>query len=315
VPAAIRQCLGLLQCVGMIHDQRFWRLFNYHVPLTYLTISLCQGSAAGPGPSLPIMLSCLDSLASRHCPLTTIRCPRAPISAAPVLLDIGVVQLAVGEPSLAGEEDRIGGDVARLLSQLDSDRFEVRRAAAERLDQLVAKPELGGLLAKEFRRTLLRPDLSFEVRWHLMRWSRRLPEPPPELVGNATPEELDRLVRQLDDDSYAVRLGAADRIEWLTRNPKLLGPLMLRLKQRMADAALTDETRRQVEAAWQRVASRVAAERFHRRGTARRFRQTDRPLARRPDETFGGGQCWGGRECSGARVARSAGPATSTSRD
>lgn len=157
------------------------------------------------------------------------------------------------DPSPMGEVDRIGDDVARLLGQLDSDRFEVRRAAAERLEQLVAKPELGGLLAKEFRRMLLRADLSFEVRWHLMRWSRRLPEPPPEPAGDATPEELDRLVRQLDDDSYTVRLGSAERIEWLTRNPKLLCPLMLRLKQRLADPAVGDEARRQLETAWQRV--------------------------------------------------------------
>jgi hypothetical protein len=153
----------------------------------------------------------------------------------------------------AAEQDRIRGEVTRLLGQLDSDRFEVRQAAAQQLDQFVSKPELGGLLAGEFRRTLLRPDLSYEVRWRLNGWSRRLPAPPPEPVGEAAPDELDRLVRQLDDDSYAVRLGAAERLEWLTNNPKLVCPLMLLLKRRLAEATLSDEARRQLEAAWQRV--------------------------------------------------------------
>ena len=156
------------------------------------------------------------------------------------------------EPSTANR-DVLHGEVTRLLDELDSDRFEVRRKAAERLEELVDKPELGRFLAAEFHRVLRRPDASFEVRWHLTRWSRRLPQPPPEPVGDVSPQELDRLVRQLDDDSYAVRLGAAEQIDWLLNNPQLVCPMLIRLKRRLADPSLAAETRKQLEAAWQRA--------------------------------------------------------------
>jgi hypothetical protein len=161
---------------------------------------------------------------------------------------------ARGEEKLtAAEQQRLSGEIGRLLGDLDSDRFEVRRRAAARLEEMVARPELGRLLSGEFNRALLRPDISFEVRWHLEHWSRRLPEAPPEPVADASPEELDRLVRQLDDDSYAVRLGAAQRLQWLTDNPKLVCPLMLRLKQRLAVAAPAANARGQLEKAWQQA--------------------------------------------------------------
>ena len=146
------------------------------------------------------------------------------------LWTFATTSLTAGESPTAADADRLRGDVTRLLGELDSDRFEVRRDAAERLEELVAKPELGRFLAGEFQQVLVRPDVSFEVRWHLTRWTKRLPAPEPGLVGDASPEELDQLVRQLDDDSYAVRLGAAQRVEWLSNNPKLVCPLLIRLE-------------------------------------------------------------------------------------
>jgi len=166
--------------------------------------------------------------------------------------------LAVGlaiadEPPTVVDEGRLRADLARLLAELDSDRFEVRTHAAERLDEWVAKPELGSFLGAEFRRVLVRPDVSFEVRWRLRRWSRRLPDPPVGPVGEAPPEELDRLARQLDDDSYAVRVGATKRLDWLLGNPKLVCPVMIRLKQRLASITPGAEAHQQLEAAWQRA--------------------------------------------------------------
>lgn len=161
--------------------------------------------------------------------------------------------LAADESPAAADADRLRGDVTRLVGELDSDRFEVRRDAAERLEELVAKPELGRFLADEFQQRLVRPDVSFEVRWHLTRWTKRLPAPESGLAGDASPEELDQLVGQLDDDSYGVRLGAAQRIEWLSNNPKLVGPLLARLKSRLADAKPGVEARQQLETVWQRV--------------------------------------------------------------
>ncbi|MFZ1937167.1 MAG: hypothetical protein WCB27_24415 [Thermoguttaceae bacterium] len=153
----------------------------------------------------------------------------------------------------ADDKSGLHGEVARLLAELNSDRFEVRHKAAEELEKLVAKPELGRELAGEFQRTLVQTDISFEVRRQVERWSRRLPAPPADPVADASTQELDELVRRLDDDSYGVRLGAARRLEWLLGNPKLICPIMLRLKRRLSDDALDGEARRRLEALWQRA--------------------------------------------------------------
>jgi hypothetical protein len=155
--------------------------------------------------------------------------------------------------SPADDKERLHGEVTRLLGELNSDRFEVRRKAAEQLEKMVAKPELGQDLAAEFQRALVRSDISFEVRRQVDRWSRRLPSPPAGPVADASPKELDVLLRQLDDDSYAARLGAARRLDWLLGNPKLICPIMLRLKRRLSDDSLDGEAKRRIEAVWQRA--------------------------------------------------------------
>lgn len=184
-------------------------------------------------------------------PLTRLLAHCPPIAVSRLLIAFGLWMFA--GLSLAADASPTAADVARLVGELDSDRFEVRQRAAERLEELVAKPELGQLMADEFQQALVRPDVSFEVRWRLGRWTKRLPAPQPGLVGDASPEELDQLVRQLDDDSYSVRLGATQRIEWLTNNPKLVCPLLIRLKARLAEAGPGVGTRQQLETMWQRV--------------------------------------------------------------
>jgi len=153
-------------------------------------------------------------------------------------------------PALAADADNMppnsGGDgqlrdkVAKLVEQLDSDRFEARRLAAVRLEELVSRPELGRLLSAEFQRVLIRADVSFEVRWHLEKWYRRLPEVPPDAVDHlsledASPEQLDRLIRQLDDDSYSVRLGTLRRLKWLLFQDEHLPRVKRALRSRLAD--------------------------------------------------------------------------------
>ena len=124
---------------------------------------------------------------------------------------LAAVANAAAGASPASDKERLHGEVTRLLADLNSDRFEVRRKAAEQFEKLVAQPELRRELAAEFQRTLVQSDISFEVRRQVERWSRRLPSPPAAPVADVSPKELDDLVRQLDDDSYGVRLGAARR--------------------------------------------------------------------------------------------------------
>jgi hypothetical protein len=174
---------------------------------------------------------------------------------APIILSLLLVaaaNVADGAPP-ADDKQRLHEEVARLLTDLNSDRFEVRHKAAEQFEKLVAKPELRRDLAAELQRALIQTDISFEVRRQVERWSRRLPSPPDEPVGDVSPKELDALVRRLDDDSYGVRLGAARRLEWLLGNPKLICPIMLRLKRRLSDESLDGESKRRLEAIWQRA--------------------------------------------------------------
>ncbi|MBN2476793.1 MAG: hypothetical protein JXB62_19445 [Pirellulales bacterium] len=145
------------------------------------------------------------------------------------------------------EQERLRGELGGLIEQLDSDRYELRRRAAVRLEALATRPEMGRLLATEFRRVLLRPETSFEVRWHLEQWCRRLPEVPLEPVEDVSPEQLDRLVRQVDDDSYGVRLGAVKRLQWLLCQDELLPRVRKTLEARLAEGA-NAETSAQLKA-------------------------------------------------------------------
>jgi hypothetical protein len=159
---------------------------------------------------------------------------------------------AAGSPA-AADKERLHEEVTRLVGELNSDRFEVRRRAAEQIELLLAKPELGRDLAAEFQRVLVRSDISFEVRRQVERWSRRLPSPPAEPVAEVSAQEIDRLLRQLDDDSYGARLGAARRVDWLLGNPKLICPIMVRLKRRLSDKSLDAEAKRRIETIWRQA--------------------------------------------------------------
>ena len=156
-------------------------------------------------------------------------------------------------PADAPPGDRARNEVARLIADLDSDRYEVRQRAVARLEQLVAEPGMDATLSREFQRVLVLPNTSFEVRKQLERLRRRLPKvaiPPDDRVSA---EEIDRLVRQLDDDSYGARLAATKRLEWLLGNPKLTYTIMSRLKRQIAAAGLSVDARQSLEPIYERA--------------------------------------------------------------
>lgn len=134
-----------------------------------------------------------------------------------------------------------------VVRQLDSADYGVRHRAAATMERWLALPAVKAILAEEFQRRLMDPQTSFEVRYQLERWSRRLPKIslPPE--DGASVEELERLVRLADDDSYAVREGAKRRIQWWLEKPALAGPVLVRLKQQLRDPALRPEQRAYLE--------------------------------------------------------------------
>jgi hypothetical protein len=159
---------------------------------------------------------------------------------------------AAAEPhTAAAGADELRRQVTTLLADLDSDRFEVRCRADKRLGELVDTAADGPLLAGQFEEQLLRPEISFEVRWHLMRWRQRLPKVSVEPARQTTTAELDQLIRQLDDNSYAVRLGAAERLQWLAGDAKSAAQVMVRLKHRLGEPDLSPETCHRLESLWE----------------------------------------------------------------
>jgi hypothetical protein len=170
-----------------------------------------------------------------------------------VLAWAGPIAVRCAEPDAVQVRNRL----PQLLADLDSSRFDVRERAAREIERWVDRASLGGLLSDEFSQRLVDPQLSYEVRWRLERWTQRLPPPKMRPTAIPTNAELDRLIEQLDDDSFAVRAGATRRIEWLAGDGRVAGLLLDRLKRRLANLTLSPEARqrleplaRQVRGAW-----------------------------------------------------------------
>lgn len=148
---------------------------------------------------------------------------------------------------------RLESQFEELLRLLDDDRYYVREEAAAQAETLLARQdhqiELATLVARALRDT----KVSYEVRWHLQRWSERLPEPLPDRAPRPSPGEIDALVTQLDADDFSVRAGAAQRLEWLLGDGHSALPILERVKQRLADPELSAPASRRVEEVWRKA--------------------------------------------------------------
>jgi len=151
-----------------------------------------------------------------------------------------VAALFLGAPVLAGDTplkdesaSRLRQEVSEFVRQLDSDKFAVRQQASAKLERLKARPETWPILDEQFQRILVTPGTSFEVRRQVERLRSGLPGLAAPRAAKTSPEEIDRLVRQLEDDRYATRLGATRRLEWLLGDPRLVCPILARLKERL----------------------------------------------------------------------------------
>ncbi len=143
---------------------------------------------------------------------------------------------AVASPKSA---EQVRQEVAHLVKELDADHFHTRQQAAAKLRELADQTPFKELLASELARVLVSPQTSLEVRKQVELLRRTLPQTPPEPAGQITADELDRLLRQLEDDSYGVRLSASQRLQWFLGNPKSVSRILQRLKQRLADPRLS----------------------------------------------------------------------------
>jgi hypothetical protein len=144
-------------------------------------------------------------------------------------------------------------EVSRLIADLDSDQFDVREQAQARLSQLVGQPQLATELARQFDRNLQHGTTSFEVRTVLKTLRAKVPAraQPSEVATNVL--ELENLIAALDADSFGVRLNATKRLEALLTDPKQACRVMMGLKARLTDAALSREARNAMEPLWQQA--------------------------------------------------------------
>jgi len=144
-------------------------------------------------------------------------------------------------PTRAMTPADVRAELPQRLRELDSPSYDARCRAAACLEHWIGVPELADVLAEEFQRRVLEPDLPMEVRWRIDLWRGRLPrihlEPPREVSS----QELQRLVSLLDDDSYSARVGACRRLQWLAGSEQLSAPILLLLKHRLTDPALSQE--------------------------------------------------------------------------
>lgn len=130
--------------------------------------------------------------------------------------------------------DQVPQEVARLVKDLDADHFYTRTQAAARLQELAGKPQYKELLAVELAQVLVSAQTSLEVRKQVELLQRALPKTPPEPAGQITADELDHLIRRLENESYGARLSAMHRLEWFLGNPQSISRILVRLKERMA---------------------------------------------------------------------------------
>lgn len=139
-----------------------------------------------------------------------------------------------------------------LIPQLDSDRCDVRDRAARQLETWMARPELAAPLAAEFRKALVANHASFELRARLSPLLARLPAAP--LTAPAVElAEIPLLVAQLADDSYGARQTAADRLAWAIGNAEATCPILVAMRELLADPELDPGLRREVAPLWKKV--------------------------------------------------------------
>jgi hypothetical protein len=177
--------------------------------------------------------------------------PLIRIAAILVLFVVGQAGLGAA-PAEDETEAAVRRELLMLLGDLDARQYHVRQQAAQRLEALVAQPELGPMLAAEFQRVLVAPNTSLEVRNRLESLRAGLPKTA-VAPGAIAEEEIDRLLRRLEDDDYSVRLSAIRRLEWLLGDPKAATWIFARLKQRLCDEHLPADMQRWLEPIYQRA--------------------------------------------------------------
>ncbi len=123
-------------------------------------------------------------------------------------------------------------EVERLFRELGANQPQQREWAMERLNQLAEETRERIGLADATARQLQRADLSFDLRSQLSDLARRLPPPSQTPRVTLTPEEIDRLISQLEGRTNSTRTNAYKRLEAALDNPLMVGLIWPQLKER-----------------------------------------------------------------------------------
>jgi hypothetical protein len=149
-------------------------------------------------------------------------------------------KLAMAEESAAPSAAYVAG----LVDELNADRFDVRQRAADKLQALADQPTAHPALAAALGRVLLAADAPYEVRAFCEPILARLPPAEDQPALQISADEVDRLLAQIDAQSYGLRAGAAMRLDWAAqRSPELARLVADKLKRRLADATLSSDAR------------------------------------------------------------------------
>lgn len=144
-------------------------------------------------------------------------------------------------------------DIPRLIAALADDDFDVRKQAAQRLAGLANQPEQREPLARAVRAELDRVETPYEARRQLGRLARGLPTVKAETPKAISDDDLDRLIEQLDGDTYAVRIGAAAKVASLVEQPGIACRTVERLRPLLRGPTLSRQTRERLEPIWDRA--------------------------------------------------------------
>jgi hypothetical protein len=150
-------------------------------------------------------------------------------------------------PALPNGQSALRAQIEETIADLDSPFYSVRSEAALQIELWLRRRDTAPLLSKRFEQLNLQPDLPLEVRSRVSLWRARFSRARTELPQTITPSELEQLVRQLDDDSYALRAGATERLRWLAGSENLAGPVLLCLRRRLAEPWISEDCFRRVD--------------------------------------------------------------------
>ncbi len=171
-------------------------------------------------------------------------------SVALAAIAVGGSKARADPPARADQRTDLTARIQEKIADLDNPFYSVRCHAAEQMELWLRRTDVASILSEQFEQLRVRPDLPLEIRWRISLWRKRLSASRSEPPQSVAADELQRLVRQLDDDSYALRVGASERLQWMAGSKRLAGPIMLHLRRRLADPWISEDCYRRVDSVW-----------------------------------------------------------------